>query len=198
MQLPDQECRLSNDELMALFLEKYPRLPERIVAMDIAVSDLDGYSAYNPIYLATGFALVAACSDDGCDLFAIEDYIKATSSGLMAHRDGSWIFDSQVGFVRQVALWFIETKPSCCRRVLAEIAPLLFQQYVGRRFLSVLLDARLRGTLDNSLFSRIGTRLLKRVFREMLPLVIGVIPMICLKRCYLRIRLGPILILGQF
>lgn len=152
LQLPDQERRLSNDELMALFLEKYPRLPERIVAMDIAVSDLDGYSAYNPIYLATGFTLVAACSDDGCDLFAIEDYIKATSSGLMAHRDGSWIFDSQVGFVRQVALWFIETKPGCCRRVLAEIAPLLLQQYVGGRFMSELLGARLRGTLDDSQF----------------------------------------------
>lgn len=152
LQLPDQERRLSNDELMALFLEKYPRLPERIVAMDIAVSDLDGYSAYNPIYLATGFALVAACSDDGCDLFAIEDYIKATSSGLMAHRDGSWIFDSQVGFVRQIALWFIKAKPSCYCRVLVEVAPLLLQQYVGGRFLSELLHARLRGKLDDSLF----------------------------------------------
>lgn len=166
LRLPDQERRLGNDELMVLFLEKYPRLPERIVAMDIAVSGLDGYSAYNPIYLATGFALVAACSDDGCDLFAIEDYIKATSSGLMAHRDGSWIFDSQVGFVRQVALWFIETKPSCCRTVLAEIAPLLLQQYVGRHFLSELLDARLRGTLDNPQFFAYWNEAFEACFSE--------------------------------
>lgn len=152
LQLPAQEHRLSNDELMDLFLEEYPRLPERIVAMDVAVSDLDGLAAYSPIYLATGFALAAACADDGCDLFAIEDYVKATSSGLMAHRDASWIFNSQVGFVRQIALWFIEGKPSCCRHILAEIAPLLLQQYVGRRFLSELLDARLRGTLDDSQF----------------------------------------------
>lgn len=43
-------------------------------------------------------------------------------------------------------------KPSCFRHILAEIAPLLLQQYVGRRFLSELLDARLRGTLDDSQF----------------------------------------------
>lgn len=152
LQLPAQERRLSNDELKDLLLEKYPRLPERIDAMDIGVSDLDGYSSYSPICLATGFTLVAACSDDRCDPFAIKDYIKATSSGLMAHRDGSWIFKSQVSFVRQVALWFIGAKPSCFRHILAEIAPLLLQQYVGRRFLSELLDARLRGTLDDSYF----------------------------------------------
>ncbi len=151
-QLPVQEHRPSCDEMMDNLLVKYPRLPERIVAMDIAVSDLDDYSAYGPIYLAAGFTLVTASSDDGCDPFAIEDYIKAASSGLMAHRDADWIFDSQIGFVRQVALWFIAVKPSCYRRVLAEIAPLLLQRYVGRCFLSELLDARLRGALDDSQF----------------------------------------------
>ena len=49
-------------------------------------------------------------------------------------------------------MWLIETKPSCFRRILAEIAPLLLQQYVGGRFLSELLYARLRGRLDDSLF----------------------------------------------
>lgn len=87
-----------------------------------------------------------------CDPFAIENYIKAASSGLIAHRNASWIFDSQVGFVRQIALWLIKAKPSCYCRVLVEVAPLLLQQYVGGRFLSELLHARLRGKLDDSLF----------------------------------------------
>lgn len=146
------ERRLSNDKPMELLLEEYPRLPERIIAMDLGVSNLENYVVYNPKHLATCFVLVAACSDDGCDPFAIEDYIKATSSGLMVHRDATWIFDFQVRFVRHVAMWFIETKPSCFRRILAEIAPLLLQQYVGGRFLSELLYARLRGRLDDSLF----------------------------------------------
>lgn len=147
--LPVPERRLSDDKPMDLLLEKYPRLLERIVAMELGSTDLDDYSAYDPNYLATGFTLVAACSDDGCDPFAIEDYIKATSSGLMTHRNVSWFFNSQVGFVRQVALWFIAARPSCNRRILAEIAPLLLQQYVGRRFLSELLNGRLRGRLDD-------------------------------------------------
>lgn len=151
-QLPVPERRLSDDRLMELLLEKYPRLLERIVAMDLRFTDLDDYSAYGPKYLAVGFTLVAACSDDGCDPFAVEGYIKAASSGLMAHRNTSWIYNSQVGFVRQVALWLIETKPSCHRRILAEIAPLLLQQYVGGHFLSELLNARLRGRLDDPLF----------------------------------------------
>ena len=108
-QLPVQERRLSNDELMDLLLRNHPQLPERIIAMDLGVSNLEDYVAYNPKHLATGFVLVTACSDDACDPFAIEDYIKATSSGLMAHRNASWIFDSQVGFVRQVASWLIDT-----------------------------------------------------------------------------------------
>ena len=105
--VPDR--RLSNDKPMELLLEEYPRLPERIIAMDLGVSNLENYVVYNPKNLATCFVLVAACSDDGYDPFAIEDYIKATSSGLMAHRDASWIFDSQVRFVRHVARWFIAT-----------------------------------------------------------------------------------------
>lgn len=137
---------------MDLLLRNHPQLPERIIAMDLGVSNLEDYVAYNPKHLATGFVLVTACSDDACDPFAIEDYIKATSSGLMAHRNASWIFDSQVGFVRQVASWLIDTKSSSYRRILAEIAPLLLQQYVGGRFLSELLHARLRGRLDDSLF----------------------------------------------
>lgn len=152
MRVPVPERRLNDDKPMDLLLEKYPRLPERIIAMDLGVSYLENYVVYNPKHLATCFVLVAACSKDGCDPFAIEDYIKATSSGLMAHRDASWIFDSQVRFVRHVAMWLIETKPSCFRRILAEIAPLLLQQYVGGRFLSELLYARLRGRLDDSLF----------------------------------------------
>lgn len=152
LRVPVPERRLSNDKPMELLLEEYPRLPERIIAMDLGVSYLENYVVYNPKHLATCFVLVAACSKDGCDPFAIEDYIKATSSGLMAHRDASWIFDSQVRFVRHVAMWLIETKPSCFRRILAEIAPLLLQQYVGGRFLSELLYARLRGRLDDSLF----------------------------------------------
>ena len=152
LRVPVPERRLNDDKPMDLLLEKYPRLPERIVAMDLGSTDLDDYSAYGTESLATGFTLVAACSDDGCDPFAIEDYMKETSSGLMVHRNASWLFDSQVGFVRQVALWFIESRPSCYRRILAVIAPLLLQQYVGGRFLSELLYARLRGRLDDSLF----------------------------------------------
>lgn len=151
-QLSVPERRLSDDKPMDLLLEKYPRLLERIVAMELGSTDFDDYSTYDPKYLATGFTLVAACSDDGCDPFAIEDYIKTTSSGLMTHRNVSWFFNSQVGFVRQVALWFIAARPSCNRRILAEIAPLLLQQYVGRRFLSELLNGRLRGRLDDLLF----------------------------------------------
>lgn len=151
-QLPAQERRLSNDELMDLLLRNHPQLPERIIAMDLGVSNLEDYVAHNPKHLAMGFVLVAACSDDVCDPFAIENYIKAASSGLIAHRNASWIFDSQVGFVRQIALWLIKAKPSCYCRVLVEVAPLLLQQYVGGRFLSELLHARLRGKLDDSLF----------------------------------------------
>lgn len=151
-QLPVPERCLSDDKPMDLLLDNYPQLLERIVAMELGSTDLDDYSAYDPKYLATGFTLVAACSDDGCDPFAIEDYIKATSSGLMTHRNVSWYFNSQVGFMRQVALWFIAARPSCNRRILVEIAPLLLQQYVGRRFLSELLNGRLRGRLDDLLF----------------------------------------------
>lgn len=151
-QLPAQERRLSNDELMDLLLRNHPQLPERIIAMDLGVSNLEDYVAYNPKHLATGFVLVAACSDDVCDPFVIENYIKVASSGLIAHRNASWIFDSQIGFVRQIALWFIKAKPSCYHRILVEVAPLLLQQYVGGHFLAELLLARLRGRLDDSLF----------------------------------------------
>ena len=146
---------MSNDELMDLLLRNHPQLPERIIAMDLGVSNLEDYVAHNPKHLAMGFVLVAACSDDVCDPFAIENYIKAASSGLIAHRNASWIFDSQVGFVRQIALWLIKAKPSCYCRVLVEVAPLLLQQYVGGSFSVRIASCSTSGEVGRLAFLRL-------------------------------------------
>ena len=41
LRVPVPERRLSNDKSMELLLEEYPRLPERIIAMDLGVSYLE-------------------------------------------------------------------------------------------------------------------------------------------------------------